>query len=305
MGIFEISSDDELGLVETLKLEEVVSRALDELTSSVVINGPHSVENHTNYEIVGLAETPEQIDNLCWSLLGFVGDVFTIDFNLDNAIGYADQAVKNLLEILKYSLGYSKTLTNQQKELNRDPLIHELIAHTLILIHQRNQIILEWLGEVIACRPPHLNANDSGLDLVAISRERGNIYPVVGEMKAYETNPSRGFSIACEKFSEVRTGIHNAELRRALKDMGSNLGITPQQLADNFWMNESKFGAVIGHENRDDINLSPDYCSTAKTVVDQPSEKLFLICSPFSSMRELFDHIVNRMALLASSLGGE
>ena len=93
-------------------------------------------------------------------------------------------------------------------------------------------------------------------------------------------------------------------MRRALKDMGLHHGYTRQQLANNLWTTESKFGAVVAHDNSDEINLPEDFSSTASVVSEQPGDRLFFICSPFTNMRQLFDALVEKMAELARSLGG-
>lgn len=286
-------------------LEDEVNRALDELAVSVNVLGPNSVASHTNHIVSGLAETPEQIKNLCWCLLGFIGDIFNTDLQIDVAIGYGAQATSNLINTLQNRFSISKVLSDEQKERDRDPLLHELIAHVLILIHRRRSILPEWLGDVIACKPPHLNVNSPGLDLIALASENHTPYSIIGEMKAKEKKPSVGLIVACTKFTQMRQGEYNDELRQFYKGINPELGFSRQQLADNIWISESKFGAVIGHDSHENYALDIDFSSRSETVLAQPSDRLFLICTPYERMRDMFDTLVIQITQLALELGNE
>jgi hypothetical protein len=233
--------------------------------------------------------------------LGFVGRVYEVDLSIDSAIGEGTTARDNLLRALEKRLSVNDNLSDEQKERNRDPLIQELIAHALVLVHQRQLKVPEWLGDVSACKPPHLSANDSGLDLIAIGETRGNAFPVIGEIKAYERDPIGGFAIACEKFTQVRDGEYDDEIREAIKGMDRDRRFSKQQLADNIWSGMGRFGALVGHDA--DYSCEDETCSSRQSIIAQDSDRLFFIVSPFRTMRLLFDSISNEMVRLANTLG--
>jgi len=290
-------------LQEIMNLEHEVSRALDALASSVEIVGPITTDNHTNYVVTGLADTQEQQINLCWCILGFVGSIMRADFAIDSAIGEGATARDNLMTALGKRLDVNKDLTLRQKERKRDPLLQELICHALVRIHQRRRILPKWLGHIQACVPPHLSPNDSGLDLIGVGVEKGAPFPVIGEVKAYEMDPLGGFANACEKFSQVRRGEYNDEIRQAMITLDANGGFSRQQLADNIWVELGRFGAVVGHDR--ECHLGADTCCDSQKVVAQDPGRLFFVTSPYGSMRKLFDTLIDRLVVLANRLGAE
>jgi len=285
-----------------MDIEEEVSRALDKLAASVQITGPIRTDNHTNYIVRGLSDSPEQTTNLCWCLLGFIGGIYETDLSIDSAIGEGAKASDNLIKILEKRLRVNETLTKRQKKLNRDPLLQELISHVLVLIHQRQRIFAEWLGEIQSCRPPHLSANVLGLDLIAIGAENSTPFPVIGEVKAYEADPLEGFATACGKFTQVRQGEYNYEIREAIKKSLDIHGqFTKEQLADNIWIEIGRFGALVGHDQ--ECNLDANECCDKPEVSRQDRDRLFFIASPYNSMRELFDALSDHLVVLAKRLG--
>jgi len=283
-----------------MDFEAQTVRAIEELSASIGIVGPIPTEHHINYLIVGLADTPEQIQNLGWCLLGFIGSIISTDLSIDSAIGYGDQARENLIGILRKRLGFGTNLTDEQKQKNRDPLLQELIAHVLILIHTRKPILPPWLGEICGCRRPHLSPNDSGIDLIAVGQDIAGIFPIIGEVKAYEKDPATGFINACSKFTGVNSGDYNDEIRSAIIDLNGG-GFSKQQLADNIWTTESRFGAVVGYDR--DYGLTSDYGCTAEEVKKHTQSRLFYIRTPYQSMREFFGRLVDVLAELARQLG--
>lgn len=284
-------------------LEIEVDHALNELAISAQVHGPVVTERHTNYFINGIVDTPEQFQNLCWCLLGFFGSALQIDFRIDSAIGTGDQATNNLIQVLQKRLYISRIITKAQKERNRDPLLQELITHALVLIHQRAEKTAEWLGNVRACRKPHLNPNDSGIDLIAIGLDGAGAFPIIGEMKAYEKDPPGGLREACIKFTEVRNGEHNDEIRSALMDLNKDALFTKDQLADNIWTSGGKYGAVVGHDNHPNYAIDINFTSAAAEVICHPPERLFFICTPFENMRSFFDAITIQLVQCALELG--
>jgi hypothetical protein len=280
-------------------IEERVVQALDALATSLKVVGPVETSSHTCYVVSGISETSEQTENLCWCLLSLVGQIFEQDLSIDSAIGQGAQAEANLLSALGNRLGVGKELTTEQKERNRDPLLEELIAHALLLIHRRQGCFDLWVGELRAMRPPHLSANESGLDLIAVGVQEGALVPLIGEAKAREHSPLDAFCEACEKFSQVRRGEYNDELREAIKSM--DCGVTNQQLANNLWVSTGRFGAVVGHDQ--DHSLDPKRASQASAVLEQPSDRLFLVASPFRRMRDYFDALSEELERLAKIVG--
>lgn len=291
-----------------MTIDQEVSRGLDELAISVNIIGPVRVANHTNYVVTGLVDTCEQKTNLCWCILGFIGGIIESDMHIDSAIGTSHIATDNLRRSLEKRLDVGKSLTPAQKERKRDPLIQELIAHVLLLVHQRQEKFSDWLGIIHAISKPHLSPNDSGIDLIAIGFLQDNPIPVIGEVKAYEKDPWGGLDTACRKFTEVNAGDYDDEIRDALKNLSkiSKSRFTNEQLANNVWREQGRFGALVGHDcrygttedNHVDVNFS---CNRAEILKQNP-EMLFFISSPFSSMRSLFDGISAELITLADRL---
>lgn len=295
-------------MVSRMKIEDKVSCALDELAGSVRVIGPVSVTNHINYVVTGLVDTCEQKISLCWCILSFIGGIIESDMSIDSAIGEGSTATDNLTRILEKRLDVGKPLTCAQKERKRDPLIQELISHVLLLIHQRQEMLPEWLGRIYAISKPHLSPNDSGIDLIAIGSVDGNPVPIIGEVKAYEKDPWGGLDKACSKFTEVHNGDYDDEIRGCLKSLSKagKLGFTNEDLANSIWREKSHFGALVGHDcqfaanrnNHVDIDFS---CNRAE-VLKQDPKTLFFISSPFQSMRSLFDAIVGQLVTLANEL---
>lgn len=282
-----------------MDIEEAVTKAIDELALSMQVIGPCVTDTHVCYVVRGISETPEQTENLCWCLLGFVGRIFEMDLTIDSAIGVGTQAEANLMDALKKRLDVGKELTKEQKESKRDPLLQELIAHALLLIDHSQLQLQACFGDLQALRPPHLSVNDSGLDLIAVGVQDQLLVPLVGEAKAKESTPLEGFRKACEKFSQVRRGEYNDELRQALKAM--DCGFTKDQLANSVWLSSGRFAAIVGHDAEHAFDTGRP--SEAKEVVEQPSDRLFLITSPFESMRQYFDLLSCMLVRLAGQVG--
>jgi hypothetical protein len=222
-----------------------------------------------------------------------------MDMRIDSAIGEGEQAEANLLNVLRNRLDVDKELTKLQRVSKRDPLLQELIAHALLLVHRRQGHFNLWLGQLRALRPPHLSANQPGLDLIAVGVHDGALAPLIGEVKAKEEPPLEAFCEACEKFSQVRKGEYDDELREAIKAM--DCGLTKQELADNIWVSKGRFGAVLGHDRKH--GFDPARASEASEVLEQPSDRLFLVASPFRCMRDYFDALSLELVRLAKVLG--
>jgi hypothetical protein len=283
-------------------IEAKISCAVDNLAASVKVLGPFPTGKHTTYVVTGLADTTDQRTDLCWCVLGFLGGILEVDLSIDSAIGEGAQACDNLMKVLKHRLSLGETLTDEQKQKNRDPLLHELICHVLVLIHQRRSILPGWLAAIQSCRPPHLSANDSGLDLVALAVEEGAPFPVIGEAKAYEKAPLDGFNVACGKFTQIVHGEYDDEIREALrKSLDVSHHFTKEQLAANIWIDIGRFGALIAHDQKHGFDVKAP--CTKPQVLKQDPNRLFFVASPFISMRELFDNLTEILKTLVESLG--
>ena len=285
----------------SIEFDPEVANALDRLTASARVIGPIHTDTHTTYVLKGLADTDEQITDLCWCILGFLAGAFLRDLSIDSAIGHGEQARANLSQILKKRVRVGEALTDKQKADSRNPLLHELISHTLLAIHRKKSILPEWLAKVQACRPPHVSANDSGPDLIAIGAEDDTPFPIIGEAKAYEKDPLRGLGDACEKFTQVRIGEYNDELRTALRDLPSAVPFSKEELAASIWKDIGRFGALVGHDRSFGFDI--DAPCTKSEVLKQDPKRLFFIASPYNSMRGLFDELADRLSDLAESLG--
>ncbi|MEN6435584.1 MAG: hypothetical protein ABFD14_08315 [Anaerolineaceae bacterium] len=280
---------------------EKVEDAYKYLSSSIAIDGPLSTQTHTNYLVHGIADNKTQIINLCWCILGFFDTMEEIDMRIESTLGPDAVARDSLYRILCKRLWVNRSLSENQKINNRNPLLQEIIGHVLVHINRRKLILPLWLGETKGCRNPHFNANDTGIDLIAIGLFTKEFLPIIGEIKAYEKEPLNAFNIACEKFSEVQDGDYDDEIRRDLKNLSRNGGISIDDLANSIWMNKSNFGAIIGY----DVNFQFDVATPCdrKNVRLQCPEKLYLISTAFEKMQTLFDYISETLVLLATSLG--
>ncbi|MBT3322442.1 MAG: hypothetical protein HN392_09175 [Anaerolineae bacterium] len=291
-----------------MKIEIEVSRALDELADSVRVIGPVTVANHTNYVVTGLVDTHEQKRNLCWCILGFIGNIIEADMSIDSAIGNGKVATDNLQRALEKRLGVGDSLSLRQKERKRDPLLQELISHVLLLIHQRQEKLSVWLGTIQAISMPHLSPNDSGIDLIAIGSLYGAPISIIGEVKAYEKKPWDGLNNACKKFSEIVDGDYDDEIRGALKSLTkqSDISFTKEQLANNIWREQGHFGALVGHDSqygkKGRSHIDVNFSSNQGEVLKQNADNLFFISSPFYSMRSLFDDLTSELVELSNKL---
>jgi hypothetical protein len=284
-------------------IEKIVEEAYDQLSSTISVDGPIFVGTHFNFIVHGITDDETQIRNLCWCILGFLDTMEEIDMRIESSIGVGAKAKENLYRILCKRLNVDKPLIDEQITLNRNPLLQEIIGHVLVHIHKRRAILPRWLGEIRGCRNPHLNANDTGVDLVALGLFTDTYLPIIGEVKAYEKKPLFGFNLACEKFSQVRKGDYDDEIRGALKKLSKNGGISTNDLANAIWMDRSNFGAVVGYDI--DFQFDVNHPCERKYVLAQHPDRLYLVSTGFYKMRKLFDHISDLLVELAISLGDE
>jgi hypothetical protein len=282
-------------------IEKTVDDSYAYLCETIRVIGPIDVGSHKNFIVTGIADDNKQLYSLCWCILGFLDYVDEIEMKIESVIGDGTKARDNLCRILNKRFGVEKKLTESQKRLNRNPLIQEIIGHVLIHLHRRKPIFPEFLGDAIVCRNPHLSANDTGVDLIALASLASCYFPVIGEIKAYEKEPIDGFNIACEKFSQVRKGEYDDEIRGALKRLSIKGGVTNDDLANSIWVDSSKFGAIVGY----DINYSFDTNSSCQkeNVTEQNPSTLYLVSTSYKNMFGLFDDITQTLVALANSLG--
>lgn len=276
-----------------------IEEAYNNLAKSIQVVGPIRVDTHSTYLVSGIADNNNQLRCLCWCILGFLDTMDEIDMQLESTIGQGKTARDNLYKILCKRLGVDQSLSVEQKTSNRNPLIQEIIGHVLVHIHKRHPVLLHWLGDVKGCRNPHHSANDSGLDMVALGRKE-EYFPIVGEAKAYEQDPIGAFDRACKKFTELRRGDYDDELRGCLKILSRNGGITDEELANCIWVDKSNFGAVIGFDIC--YEFDPNNACDRSNVTSQPAGRLYLISTAFSKMIEMFDRISIILVELANSL---
>jgi hypothetical protein len=242
---------------------------------------------------------------LCWCILGFLDEVNEIDFKLQSVIGVGEQVARNLKQDLETYFDIGETLSegSKSKATKRNALLAEIIAHVLVHIHRRKGLFSDWVGDAVGCRNPHLSVNDGGLDLIALGYINKNYFSVIGEVKAYENDPLRGFSEACKKFTDVRQGIYNRELRGALSRLSSEQGLTRDDLAKNIWKTISNFGAFVCFD--DGVFFDIARSSNREEVKKQPPERLFLLVTPYTEMEKLFDKISDQLLAIASSFEGQ
>lgn len=289
-------------------LVEKVREATKCLAQQIRVDGPFVTDRHTNYLVVGLTDktcmepaNPDEspICNLCWCLLSLLGLLYEADLSINSLIiGQGYQARENLEDAIRRHLRTDEDLTKEQIEHYRDPIIHELIAHALLLVHRESDLIPLWLNDLQNMRMPHLATNYPGVDLIGFSIANREAVPILGEMKAYEDKPWKGLSDACIKLDEIRKGIHNTEIRGALRSM--NFNNDRGQLASNIWLDIGPFGAVIGFDASCDIDIQRE--SQAQMVINQPADRLFFIAVPYTQMRDTFETIVSILLEQARSV---
>lgn len=282
-------------------LKTYVDTAYNKLLTNIVVEGPHITSTHRSYIIQGLIETPEQIQYLCWCILGFLDEVDEIDLKINSIIGKGEQISKNLKQDLAtyFDIGINPPPSQESKDRKRNPLIAEMITHVLVHVNRKKRLFSDWIGDVIACRNPHLSTNDGGLDLIALGCIDKNYISTIGEVKAYENEPSRGFSEACKKFTAVREGVYNREIRGVLSRLSVRGGLSKEELAKNIWKTKSNFGVFVSFDKKVQFNIKKD--SNYEEVKKQPPERLFLMVTPYPNMKTLFDSISDQLLTLASS----
>jgi hypothetical protein len=283
--------------------EQQVEASYCLLSDSVSVDGPCNANSHTAYIISGLSDTPEQVESLCWCILGFLDEVDEVDLKLRSIIGTGEQASKNLKNALDtyFDITENTESIEASKFTKRNALIAEIISHILVHLHHRKNILTNWIGDVAGCRSPHLNANDGGIDLIALGFINARYLAAIGEAKAYKSDPVGGFNKACEKFSQVREGIYNREIRGALKHLCVTQGLTQDELAKNIWETTSNFGAFVSYDQSVQFDASQPI--ERSEVKKQPADRLFLLATPYENMEEVFDAISNNLLSLANSLG--
>lgn len=290
-------------MVNADTFEHQVDYAYNALLASVVSSGPFETGTHRAYAVQGLLETPEQLLNLCWCILGFLDEVGEVDFKLKSIIGSGELASTNLRQDLAtyFDIGVEPPPNQASKDRKRNPLIAEIISHVLVHIQRRKNIFPEWIGDVVGCRNPHLSVNDGGLDVIALGCLNTKFLPVLGEVKAYENDPSVGFNKGCEKFSQIRNGIYNHEIRRALSILSVPQGLNNNDLAHAIWETNSNFGVFVNYDQSAKFDIKEPI--NRAEVKKQPIDRLFLLIIPYEKMEALFDTISENLLALANSLG--
>jgi hypothetical protein len=290
-------------LTSTISFEDHVERAYAEIAGSVFVDGPFDAGTHRTYVVRGLAETPEQMENLSWCILSFLDHINEVECKLESRIGVGKIASRNLVEALgrKLDIGITPEPSPESKDRKRNALLAEIISHVLVFLHRRKIIFPDWIGNLSGCKKSHLNVNDAGIDLVAIGFLNPNFIPIIGEVKAYADRPVEGFEKACEKFTEVRAGKYNADLREDYTNLSINNQLSKDELANNIWQKRNRFGAFVNFDN------SHDFDKTARInreeILRQTSDRLFLILTPHTNMRNLFESISDKLLQLAKTLG--
>ena len=285
--------------------EKQIEIAYSILVASVTSEGPHDTGTHKAYVIRGLAETPEQLVSLCWCILSFLDKVNEVDFKLESIIGSVEQAGKNLKNALAtyFDIGVELAPSQESKDRKRNPLIAEFISHILVHIHREKSIFPAWIGEVQGCKNPHSNVNDGGLDLIALGNIDSKFLPALGEVKAYEDDPAKGLNDACKKFTQIRNGIYNQQIRGALSSLNIKQGLSKEALAANIWERTSNFGAFVSFDQQNQFDITKHI--NRNHVKIQPPDRLFLIVTPYTNMEKLFDRISDTLLSLANSFDGQ
>jgi hypothetical protein len=279
-----------------MQLDAQVKQSIETLSTSISIKGPFETGHHINFIVSGLCDNDEQLEQLCWILLSFIGEICTKDLEIisviDAGLGKGFDLKTEICKAMKNNwLIPANEIDIHEREdkitKNRNPLIFELIAHTLLILQKENSS-LSFAGAVPKqIRPPHINANEPGIDLIAIV-EKDEILPLIGEMKAYETDPGNGLIIACQKFNEVNEGKHNPEIRRTLRDQLSDY--PKERISQKMWETEGLFSAVIGSDS--EHSKKPGFSSRSDVVKNVECKTLLFIATPFIEMNILFERII-------------
>lgn len=277
-------------------VDEVVLFGYSELSKTIKLIGPFNTENHINYLIEGLCDNKSQIKNMCYALLGFIGDIVDDDLRLNSALdsGLGEgrklkQEIKNLLNN-SWLRPKDENLSEYQIVSNRNPLILELIAHIVIKLQKDNPLFSFSNYIPVKIRPPHIKANEGGLDVIALVQKQNEYFPYIGEVKAYQNDPGGGLIDACIKFSEVSKGMHNSEIRRCLKSFKF---VSNKELSDKIWENRSVFSAIVGTDS--EYQKDGTFCSRSKEVSSVKCNTLFFISHNFIQMSDLFEEIIGTL----------
>lgn len=275
-----------------MNFEDFVSFGYSELSRTMKIIGPFETDYHINYVVDGLCCDDHQIKNLCYTLLGFIGDIIEDDMRISSALDSGldtglklKQELKNLLR--NSWLKPKEELTKAQVISNRNPLILELIAHTVIKLQKDNPLFSFTNYVPIKVRPPHIKANESGIDLIALVQKDNKFYPFIGEVKAYYDNPGKGLIDACSKFLEVTEGLHNSEIRRSFKSFKL---MSSTELGNKFWEKESLYSAVVGNDS--EFKKEEYFCSRSQQIINVNCNTLFFVSHNFLKMNDLFEKII-------------
>ena len=286
-------------------LEENISKALFEIAQDIQISEPFCTSLHTNYFISNLIDNEKQRGNLCWVILGQLGNMYDNDLKIrstiDAGLGKGNILKENLFNALKNAwLITSDHLTTDQIKNERDPLILELIAHVILII-QRDNLALQFDNiKPEYVRPPHSKANQGGLDMIVLSKKDGKFIPFLGEIKAYKNDPKTGLIDACKKFQEINLGVHNTEIRSYFCSLQVPEEIK-QQISLSFWSNQSNLSAFVGH-NKTSI-VENDFCSSSEYVKNVKCSRLLYISTPFENINQLFEFIVIKLENCINELG--
>ena len=278
-------------------LQSKIEDALSALSLSIEEEGPFETANHLNHFIRGICSNPEQLNNICWVILGFYARIckarFEIISTLDGTNGTGKLLCENIRSTLhqESEISPSAEFVDQSKIIkNRDPLLYELIIHALMYAINRKKVPNFLTYELNDIRAPHTKVYTQGIDLIGIASENGQFFPFIGEMKAYENDPQKGFIDACEMFISINNGSHNTEIKTVYENCDE---FSREDLANNIWLGNSIFSAFIGHEETKKI--SPTYLSKAEKVKNINCYALVNCATPFTDMRKMFENIVTTL----------
>lgn len=285
-------------------LKRKIKKALEDLSLSLEEEGPFPTPKHLNHFIRGICSNPNQLTNICWVILGFYASVCEARFTIINTIEGVNGTGKLLCDNIRSAMVKESRIIpcteidNPSKiDNNRNPLIYELIIHVLLYVinHKRQPIFQKF--DLIDVAPPHTNANTQGIDLLGVIKVDGKYLPFIGEMKAYENDPKRGFADACRIFISVNKGEHNTQIKSEYKNFDA---FTREELANNIWSENGVFSAFIGNEEC--YTISSTYQSNAKNVNDTQCHTLINCSTPFESMKIMFENIVTTLYICLSEL---
>lgn len=292
---------DELTTVVN-RIESEIAQCLEWLGDMLKVSEV-TIGTHRLLTIAGVDRSPECLRALAVYCVGQI--VNAVEVNLEiraDLLGLDNQRTCERLVRDVYSVigDNNESLTDEQKEDERDPWLFEALSHLLVHLSTRNSRHLP-VGRLIGLMPLHKSAKEAGLDLIA-AYAAGHVGLGLGESKAWANDPSGGLRAAAAKFRDVDQGGYDSDLRIAVGLMRYALPMEYRShMTDAFWEEERAYLPFIGY----DSNQNPQWTSEREALrsLGVPSSHRILVPLPIKDFRVFFDDLANEMRAYLELLG--